>query len=103
MIFCKKCGSMMMPKQDKNKKYFLCACGAKHQDAEIRFVEKGTGDEIETMDAVEDKNMNPITDAICDKCEHPRAHFWLVQARGADEPEVRFFQCEECGHTWREK
>jgi len=103
MIFCNKCGSMMMPKQDGKKKYFICSCGATTQEAQLTFTESGKGSEVENLDAVEDKNLNPITDAMCPKCEHLRAHYWLVQARSADEPEVRFFQCEKCSHTWREK
>ena len=103
MIFCKKCGSMMMPKQEKNKQYFLCACGETTKDARITFTETGNNTEVETLDAVEETNLNPLTDAMCPKCEHLRAHYWTVQARSADEPEVRFFQCQACNHTWREK
>jgi DNA-directed RNA polymerase subunit M len=38
----------------------------------------------------------------CPKCENNLAIWWLRQLRAADESEVRFFRCTECGHTWRQ-
>lgn len=38
----------------------------------------------------------------CSKCENNLAFWWLRQLRAADESEVRFFRCTECGHTWRQ-
>lgn len=44
----------------------------------------------------------PTIATKCPKCEHNLAFWWLRQLRAADESEVRFFRCCECGHTWRE-
>jgi DNA-directed RNA polymerase subunit M len=44
----------------------------------------------------------PTITVRCPKCEHNLAFWWLRQLRSADESEVRFFRCVECGHTWRE-
>lgn len=92
-----------MPKQEKEKRYFICSCGETTHDTKLTFKEHGTAAYEENLDGIEDKNLNPITDAICPTCGHLRAHFWEVQARSADEPEVRFYKCEKCNHTWREK
>jgi DNA-directed RNA polymerase subunit M len=47
-------------------------------------------------------NTMPTIQIKCPKCEHNLAFWWLRQLRAADESEVRFFRCTECGHTWRQ-
>lgn len=42
------------------------------------------------------------TDAVCEKCENPRAYFMQIQIRSADEPMSIFFKCTKCGNQWRE-
>ena len=44
----------------------------------------------------------PTIQIKCPKCENNLAIWWLRQLRAADESEVRFFRCTECGHTWRQ-
>ena len=45
---------------------------------------------------------DPITDAECPKCHHPKAYFWEVQTRAADEAPTKFLKCEKCKHIWRD-
>ena len=54
---------------------------------------------------VEEEGSIPTLPTIaikCPKCENNLAIWWLRQLRAADESEVRFFRCTECGHTWRQ-
>jgi DNA-directed RNA polymerase subunit M len=44
----------------------------------------------------------PTTKAICQKCGHGEAFYWMVQTRGGDEAMTQFFRCTKCGATWRE-
>jgi DNA-directed RNA polymerase subunit M len=53
-------------------------------------------------DEDEDIKTMPTTQIKCPKCENNLAIWWLRQLRAADESEVRFFRCTECGHTWRQ-
>ena len=99
MMFCKKCGSMMLPVE--KKKIFQCSCGFTAEGT-VTFTETETK-ETETIGIAEEKNINPLIDAHCKKCGHDKAHYWVVQTRSADEPPTRFFKCQKCGHTWREK
>jgi transcription factor S len=94
---------MMMPKKEKNSTYFLCSCGEREGgDASVTIKESGnTKDDM--IAVAEDRNINPLVDAICPKCKHPRAYHWAIQTRSADEPESLFFKCEKCNHTWRIK
>ena len=103
-MFCPKCGSILMPKKDGNKKLLVCSCGYKtkeigqatiketviNKEKDVEVIEKG---ELETL---------PKTDATCSKCGHKTAYFWLVQTRAGDEPETKFLRCEKCEHTWRD-
>ncbi len=63
---------------------------AKRDEKGLDIIDK---DEAETL---------PLTDAICEKCGHAKARYWLVQTRASDEPETKFLRCERCSHTWRD-
>jgi len=101
MLFCKKCGSIMMPKKEGDKTIFKCHCGyseegnakfkeeVKKEKKEIGVVDK----EVETM---------PVVKAKCPDCGHDEAFNWEIQTRAGDEPPTQFFKCRKCGHTWRE-
>ena len=57
--------------------------------------------EIEVVDEKKDTPNAPV-DATCPRCEHDKAEFWTVQTRAGDEPETRFYKCQDCGYIWRE-
>jgi DNA-directed RNA polymerase subunit M len=59
--------------------------------------------EITIVDDEDDKiNTMPTIQIKCPECKNNLAFWWLRQLRAADESEVRFFRCTECGHTWRQ-
>jgi DNA-directed RNA polymerase subunit M len=98
MNFCKKCGSLVLPK----KEILKCSCGLVI-NAETKIVEeslKTEHKEIEIIDQEKDI-VNPTIEAICPKCAHDKAEYWTLQTRSSDEPETRFFKCASCKHTWR--
>lgn len=102
MMFCPKCGSLLIPK--KNKSVLACSCGYTNKEkVNIKLSEeiekKG---KIEVMDEKDDLKTLPITDAECPKCKHGKARFWTTQTRSADEAETKFMRCEKCGHVWRD-
>lgn len=99
MMFCPKCKSIMMPKDEKGKKVMACGCGYK-SNAEMIIREKGR--KAEEVAVVEHEiETLPLTDAKCPKCGHLRAYFWTQQTRSADEPETSFFKCQNCKKMWR--
>jgi len=98
MKFCPKCKSIMMPKA----KQLVCSCGHK-ESAEGAVITEKPKDEHKKVVVVEaSATINPIIDALCDKCGNKKAESWEIQTRSADEPPTRFHKCTECGHTWRE-
>ena len=103
MKFCTKCGSLMMPKKEKNSVFFECSCGFTDKKSvnvilkeEVKVESKDVGIASDTDETL------PQTDVDCPKCGGQKAYFWLVQTRAGDEPETKFLKCVSCKHTWRD-
>lgn len=103
MMFCPKCGSILLPKKEGNKNVMKCSCGysdKKQEKLEMKEVIK----EKKQVDAIEDEpEIHPLTnDAECPKCGHTKAYYWEIQTRASDEPATKFMKCEKCRHIWRD-
>jgi len=86
---CRKCGYIRkIDDADQNK----MTRKTDRTENEITIVE----------DEKEDQKTMPTIQIKCPKCANNLAIWWLRQLRAADESEVRFFRCTECGHTWRQ-
>ena len=102
-MFCPKCGSVLLPKKEGNKKVIVCSCGYKSDNIELtKITETVTKKEKEVEVIEKEIEILPKTDAKCDKCGHKTAFFWTLQTRAGDEPETKFMRCEKCRHTWRD-
>ncbi|MAG72188.1 MAG: transcription factor S [Acidobacteria bacterium] len=103
-MFCQKCGSVLLPKKEGNKKVLVCSCGYKSDNVEqTKITETVTkkSREVEVIER-EDYETLPKTNAKCEKCGHKTAYFWTVQTRAGDEPETKFLKCEKCKAIWRD-
>jgi len=103
-MFCPKCGSILLPKKEGNKKLLACSCGYKSEDiknAEIKETVAKKGLPVEVIEKGELETL-PKTKVQCPKCDHDTAYYWLVQTRAGDEPETKFLRCKKCEHTWRD-
>lgn len=100
MIFCPKCGSMLLP--DLDKKQIKCRnCSYKESKNKSIIVKE----KINNKDKIKiiDKNVEtlPKTQVECPKCGNGHAYYWLIQTRSSDEAETQFFRCAKCDHQWR--
>ena len=80
-MFCPKCGSILVPKKDANKKWLSCSCGYKSNDmeqAKIKETVQKPEKEVEVVDPKDFKAM-PLLDAHCEKCGNGKAFFWTLQ------------------------
>ncbi|MDD5331764.1 MAG: transcription factor S [Candidatus Nanoarchaeia archaeon] len=103
MMFCQKCGSVLVPGRDKDGIILKCKCGynsrARKNVLITEEVKLGREDKIELVD----KKIEtlPKTKEECPKCGNNTAYFWTIQTRAADEAETRFFECTKCKNRWR--
>jgi DNA-directed RNA polymerase subunit M len=102
-MFCPECKSLMISSAGQLK-CRKCGYIRKINDTDqMQIRRKQSGREIVI---VEEEGASiktlPTIQIRCPKCENNLAFWWLRQLRAADESEVRFFRCVECGHTWRQ-
>lgn len=103
MMFCPKCKSILMPKQDKGKTVLACSCGYKSSGEQVKLTEGKKKEEERRIAAVEKEiEVHPKVEAECSKCKNNEAFTWEVQTRAGDEPPTKFFRCTKCNHTWRD-
>ena len=103
MMFCPKCGSLIVPKKKGGATVSACSCGyVGHEKTSGSLKEKikKKKEEIGVVDA--DVEYLPTTEAECPKCKHNLAYYWTMQTRAADESETKFLKCAKCKHTWRD-
>lgn len=103
MEFCPKCKSIMIP----HGGVVRCRkCGFEQkQTAKAVIVGEEQNKPQREMTVLEDKQdagLPTTEDVKCPDCGNQRAYWWMRQLRSADESEVRFFRCTQCGKTWRE-
>jgi DNA-directed RNA polymerase subunit M len=104
MMFCPKCGTILMPKMIGGKRALACVkCGYKSDSESVTIKEevKHTSKDVRVIENEQNESL-PLTDNTCKKCGHKKAYFWELQTRSADEPATRFYKCEKCKTIWRE-
>ena len=102
MMFCPKCGSILMPIVENEKRSIGCKCGFRSKSKEEMKIKERIAESknIETVD--NEIEIYPLVDTECPKCEHGKAYFWEIQTRASDEPATKFMKCEKCKHIWRD-
>lgn len=101
-MFCPECKSLMIASAGQLK---CRKCGYIRTIGDNDKLKKKTmrsEKEITIVEDAENIQTLPTITIKCAKCENTTAFWWLRQLRAADESEVRFFRCTECGHTWRQ-
>ena len=102
-MFCPKCGTILLPKKDGNKRILACSCGYKNKDSSQVTIKEEKLERQKDIEVIDKKHETlPVMDADCPKCGHKKAYFWLMQTRASDEPETKFLKCVSCNHTWRD-
>ncbi|WP_424360045.1 transcription factor S [Methanocella sp. MCL-LM] len=104
MEFCPKCKSIMRPGGGGMVKCRKCGHEKKAQAGNmiVGGPVKDQEREITVLDDKQDAGLPTTEDVKCPDCGNQKAYWWLRQLRSADESEVRFFRCTQCGKTWRE-
>ncbi len=102
-MFCKKCGSIMIPRKEGEKTILQCLkCGYKETAEAVELKEKKNKKDDEIRIVEREDTAMPVIDEICPKCGNDKAYFFTQQTRAGDEPETKFYRCTKCKHTWRD-
>ena len=106
MIFCPKCGNLMIVDKKRITAYLVCRkCGrrSKIKGEKIVISEARHGPKKEVIVMGKDEGIAelPKTKIMCPKCENMEAYWWMQQTRAADEPPTTFYKCVKCGYSWR--
>lgn len=103
-MFCPKCGSILLPKKEGNKKILVCSCGHKTNKVDSVRIKEEVSAKDKKVEVVDKGKLDtmPKTKIECPKCGNTEAYFWTVQTRAGDEPETKFLKCTKCNHTWRD-
>jgi DNA-directed RNA polymerase subunit M len=105
MIFCEKCGAMMVPKTEEDGTRVLKCRSCSHVkpvEGDLRVsqeIKKSPRDKIVVVE--DDSIPMPTTAATCPKCGHNEAYYWTLQTRRGDEGATEFYRCTKCKKTWR--
>ena len=105
-MFCKKCGSILLPRKEGKKTVLACSCGFKSSDSSGSMLTETVQHKGRKVEVIEEEDRElqtlPKMKAHCRKCGNEEAYFWEVQTRAADEPATKFLKCVKCKYTWRD-
>ena len=97
MMFCEKCGSILVPSDDES---FECIqCGTKG-DVDLSESAGKAKEVCMVGEGIEDSRAT--AEIACKKCGHNKAYYYIQQTRSADEAPTTFYECIKCKNRWRE-
>jgi transcription factor S len=97
MMFCKKCGAVLIP---KGKNSYCKNCNKEHE-GKIELKEKGNTEKTVVHVIEKQLDIMPKCSFYCKKCGNKEAYHWDVQTRRSDEAPTIFMRCTKCGWTRR--
>ncbi|KAG1806744.1 uncharacterized protein HD556DRAFT_1428772 [Suillus plorans] len=106
MLFCPTCANLLVISSETGYNKWACnSCPyefpiSKQMTSRSRMTRKEVDDVLGGEETWRDADSTAIT---CDKCSHPRAYFYQLQIRSADEPMTTCIsRCAGCAYQWRE-
>src|SRR3989344_2080886 len=98
-MFCKTCGSLLVPKKTSYGKWMSCPPG--HTQPELNQEEKvliiknlNPAKKVEVADG---KNLLAVHDHNCKKCGYDKAELIEISADYSDEDNIYRLKCGQCG------
>lgn len=101
-MFCKKCGSLLVPKKVNNKTVLSCSCGYSSQEGMTRTEKVLKKENTDIKIKEQEIEINAKVEEKCPKCGYHEAYFWEQQTRAPDEAATKFFKCVKCKHVWKD-
>ncbi|KAG2042814.1 hypothetical protein BDR03DRAFT_887514 [Suillus americanus] len=105
MLFCPTCANLLVISSETGYNKWACnTCAyefpiSKQMTSRSRMKRKAVDDVLGGEETWRDADSTAVA---CDKCGHPRAYFYQLQIRSADEPMTTCYRCAGCAYQWRE-
>ena len=101
VCFCKKCGSLLIPEKQKEKKILICKNCNYFQESEKNLVlhEKIKKPADKKLEILDDGNLFATYDYECENCGHQKSEVIIIGPSYSDEDTIIRFRCGKCGHT----
>ncbi len=100
-MFCKTCGTLLLPKKTQYGKWMACPAGHIQQEivttAEI-LTEKNIHP-AKPISVGDGKNILAVHDHTCPKCGYGKAELMEIGAFYSDEDNVCKYKCGKCGYV----
>jgi DNA-directed RNA polymerase subunit M/transcription elongation factor TFIIS len=97
-MFCKTCGSLLVPRKTEYGKWMSCPNGhsqpSLQQDSETLVSESKEKVDIRVADS---ENVLAVNDHVCKKCGYGKAEMLHIGSFYSDEDEVVRMKCGKCG------
>ena len=102
-MFCKTCGSLLVPKKTEFGKWMSCPKG--HAQPELvqktEIHHSKSLDTIRRIEVLEDEHPLAVYDHHCKKCGHKKAELIEMQPSYSDEDSTLKMKCPKCGNVER--
>ncbi len=100
-MFCKTCGSLLVPKTTSYGKWMACPSGhtqpeLNQENKSLNIENKNQAKRIEVDDG---KNHLAVHDHKCQKCGFDKAELIEISCSYSDEDNTYRMKCGKCGHT----
>jgi DNA-directed RNA polymerase subunit M/transcription elongation factor TFIIS len=97
-MFCKTCGSLLVPKKTTYGKWMSCPNGHSQPDLvqEAPTSRSKSLDKMKPVEAADGKNILAVYDHICKKCGHDKAELIEIMPSYSDEDSMMRMKCGKC-------
>jgi len=98
-MFCKTCGSLLVPKKTTYGKWMSCPKGHAQPELnqEANIVTVKNHEEGKKIEIADDQNILAVHDHKCKKCGYDKAELMEIAPFYADEDSVFRMKCGKCG------
>lgn len=98
-MFCKTCGSLLVPEKNLYASWMKCSQGhaqptLNQEENTLKLKNEIRGKRVEVMDG---KNILAVHDHLCKKCGYDQAELIEMSCSYSDEDNVYRYKCGKCG------
>ncbi|MFH1276411.1 MAG: hypothetical protein ABIH82_04840 [Candidatus Woesearchaeota archaeon] len=100
-MFCKTCGSLLVPRKTEFGKWMSCPNGHSQPDMiqKSETHESKSLNQTKSVEILEDEHPLAVYDHICQQCGHNKAELIEMMPFYSDEDSTVMMKCGKCGYV----